>query len=94
MGATAAFREYRRTGLVYADASGNPGEGRGTMWMDSVRSGNLESYVRRLRKISAKKFGKISITPENVISPRIYAQCTNVPAKATGRFSLIPISAA
>jgi hypothetical protein len=38
-------REYRGTGLVYADASGNPGEGRGTMWMDSVRSGNLESYV-------------------------------------------------
>lgn len=38
-------REYQQTGLVYADASGNPGEGRGAMWLDSVRSGHLESYV-------------------------------------------------
>jgi hypothetical protein len=38
-------REYEQTGLVFADASGNPGEGRGTMWLDSIRSGHLESYV-------------------------------------------------
>jgi hypothetical protein len=38
-------REYQQTGLVYADASGVPGEGRAAMWLDSIRSGHLESYV-------------------------------------------------
>jgi hypothetical protein len=38
-------REWQQTVLVYADSSGNPGEGRGAMWLDSVRSGHLESYV-------------------------------------------------